>query len=104
MLVWFPEHLKAYTTTVLVHLNETTHFHRLFNYALTFSVCADPLRQVTFNEEFELLLIPTQTYPYGSQPSQFYQYWPAKNNANFPNVIITAAVGLKTTALDNSIH
>ncbi|ASG65047.1 esterase [Idiomarina piscisalsi] len=50
--------------------------------ALTFSVCADPLRQVTFNEVLELPSDPpTQTYPYGSQPSQFYQYWPAKNNA-----------------------
>ena len=50
--------------------------------ALTFSVCADPLRQVTFNEVLELPSdLPTQTYQYGSQPSQFYQYWPAKNNA-----------------------
>lgn len=50
--------------------------------ALTFSVCADPLRQVTFNDVLELPSDPpTQTYQYGSQPSQFYQYWPAKNNA-----------------------
>lgn len=50
--------------------------------ALTFSVCADPLKQVTFSEVLELPSDPpTQTYKYGSQPSQFYQYWPAKNNA-----------------------
>lgn len=51
-------------------------------FAFASSVNAEPLKQVSFSEVLKLSSeTPAATRTYGTHPSQFFEYWPAKNNA-----------------------